>query len=174
MSVGGVVMGADSESRISSLMRIAESTKVWNGRGQQVPLASLPTMDHDAMTLGYGGWKVMARVDGDIYLQTDHLTTGDEGAMAFPITCFLPSNAPSGQAVGWIGSGTNRFRVESVVAVGQALFHQGKVEAGGFHVSKVNLRMWHDSYTPELRAADEASRRRGILVDRRRGDVQRS
>jgi hypothetical protein len=163
----------DSDSPISSLRRIAEKAMVWDGRGQQVPLASLVTRDHDALTLAYGGWKIMARLDGDIYIQTDHLTSGDRGAMAFPITCFPPSNPPRGQVLGWIGSGTNRFRVESVVLVGQALFHLGTVEAGGFHVSKPNLHMWHDSYTPEMKAADAASRGRAILARRRRGDVKR-
>jgi hypothetical protein len=131
------------------------------------------TIDHDSLILRFASWKVMARLENQSYLKTNHLKTEDEGAMAFAITCFLPDKAAYGSCLGWIGTGSNRFCVERVEAVGGAVFHLGRVTSGGFHESKPNLTMWHEAYTPDLKAEDEEARSQGILVRRYRDGSRR-
>jgi hypothetical protein len=146
----------------SALRQIADETVVPDGEGNRVPLSSFRTRFHDSLSLGFGSWKVMVRLEEANYVYTEHLKAGEEGAIAVAVSCFLPSKLQPATGLGWIGTGSNRFRVQRVIEVGSAIFHIGRVESGGFHNSKPSLHMWHDAYTPEIRAAERASRSRGI------------
>lgn len=145
-----------SNAAFQSLTRIAELAIVMEG-ARGVSLSSVPVIYEDQRDLSFSSWKVMARLEGDEYVRTDWLRTGDKGAMAFPISCFEPISGDHEK--GWIGSGSNRFRIEAVVPIGLADFHLGEVHAGGFHDSKPNLRMWRDEYTDEERRAARKGRR---------------
>jgi hypothetical protein len=128
-------------NKSSALRQIADETLVPDGEGNRVPLSSLPTRFHDSLSLGFGSWKVLARLEETDYVYTEHLKAGDEGAIAVAISCFLPSKLQPATGLGWIGTGSNRFRVQRLVEVGRAFFHVGRVESGGFHNSKPNLHM---------------------------------
>lgn len=87
------------------------------------------------------GWLFIERVEGR-YAVTDHLKTGAEGAIAV----IGPNRLLPGDQ-GWIGTGSNRFVANRVIAFDDApeiSFALGTVETGGFHISKHNLHMHAD------------------------------
>ena len=105
------------------------------------PLLEYPTKLAELSKIGIGGWKVMARLEDDEYVLTDHLKKGDEGAIVFRVSILRSANRDQ-SIPGWIGSGTNRFQVKDVVDINGVLFHVGRVVEGGFHTAKINTGMW--------------------------------
>lgn len=103
-------------------------------------------------------WLFAEVVEGS-YQETDYLKRGTEGAVILKIhpraTLVIPATfyfsrerriRAGGPALrpgktGWIGTGSNRFRVrEAIVDESQGVEYAiGFMESGGFHISKLNF-----------------------------------
>lgn len=115
----------------------------------------------DALVASGRGW-LFAELAGETFRLTNHLRTGTEGAvilrlhrkvmLTLPPIRFggvslgrrrLPAGGPAltpGET-GWIGTGSNRFRVRAaIVDEAQGVEYAiGSMESGGFHISKRNF-----------------------------------
>lgn len=125
--------------------------------GQEASLRELG----DAMVSSGRDW-LFAELVGGIYRQTDHLKTGTEGAVLLRhhkrVMLVLPPSRRGSLSIGerrrpaggpalkpgetgWIGTGSNRFRVHhAIVDTSQGVEYAiGVMESGGFHISKRNF-----------------------------------
>jgi len=104
---------------------------------------------------------MFCRLEDGAYVETPHLRTGEEGAIAFIIipdhmdttgTDWVPVGLKPRFVLGdkgWFVGGSKRFRAdETLVDLDLGIeFALGRVELGGFHISKRNflLRWQRDS-----------------------------
>lgn len=76
------------------------------------------------------------RANNGGYDAVPHLVAGNLGAIAIAATCFRPRTTGDPGDSGWIGTGTNRYRVDYALLVDGVVFHLGEVTEGGFHENK--------------------------------------